>query len=114
MSWDEFWNDDVSKVKYYRKAYKIKKDIENEKLWLQGLYVYEAIADLSPILRTSLDGKSKRPHEYPKKPYALTVDAEKPNSQLRKMDSMKAKVYAWAVGINKQFANASKGVNENE
>ena len=41
---------DCELVKYYRKAAKIKQDLDNQNAWLQGAYFYEALADVSPIL----------------------------------------------------------------
>ena len=55
MTYKEFWEEDVSLAKIYLKAWKLKQKREAEmikwQLWEQGLYIYEAICDVSPILR---------------------------------------------------------------
>ena len=44
MSYEQFWDEAPQLAVAYRKAYKIKREIENEQAWLQGLYVYDAFA----------------------------------------------------------------------
>lgn len=44
MSYEQFWDGHPHLVVAYRKAYKLKREIENEQAWLQGLYVFDAFA----------------------------------------------------------------------
>lgn len=44
MSYEQFWDGTPHLAVVYRKAYKIRREIDNEKAWLQGLYVYDAFA----------------------------------------------------------------------
>ena len=44
MSYTEFWDEPPFLAVAYRKAYRLKREIENEQAWLQGLYVYDAFA----------------------------------------------------------------------
>ena len=44
MSLEQYWDGPPSLAITYRKAYKLKREIENEQAWLQGLYVYDAFA----------------------------------------------------------------------
>ena len=62
MSYDEFWNQDVSLVKAYRKADELRRRRQNVVLWLQGVYVREAL--LSTV-GNMLAGKGATPIEYP-------------------------------------------------
>lgn len=71
MSSDEYWNGDSALTIAYRKAEKIKNDRLNEQLWLQGMYIYEALCDASPLFR-SFGKKGAKAHEYAKEPYSLT------------------------------------------
>lgn len=71
MTYEQYWEGTPSLVKYYREADKIRRDRLNQELWLQGMYVYEAICDASPILH-AFAKKGARPHPYSDKPYALT------------------------------------------
>ena len=63
MTYDQFWNQDVELVKAYREADKIKRDLKNQDMWMQGAYYYEALLDAAPVLRFSLSctlGSGKR------------------------------------------------------
>lgn len=71
MTPEQYWEGDPALVKYYRKADEIRKERINQEKWLQGMYIYEAICDASPILR-SFSKKGTKPHPYAEKPYALT------------------------------------------
>ena len=71
MTADEFWNQDCMLTKYYRKAHEIKQNRKNEELWLQGLYFYEALCDVSPLLHAFAKAGTKA-HPYPTEPYART------------------------------------------
>lgn len=44
MSYEDYWEGPPSLAITYRKAYKLRRETENEQAWLQGLYVYDAFA----------------------------------------------------------------------
>ena len=46
MTYDQYWNDDCQLVKFYRKAHKLKNEQKNQELWLQGMYIYEALCNV--------------------------------------------------------------------
>lgn len=76
MTYDEYWNKDPLLTISYREAYKMKLKRDNEMAWLQGMYVYDAIARLTPILHAFAKRGSK-PEPYPKEPYDLFANDEK-------------------------------------
>ena len=71
MTYDQFWNDDPSLAHYYRQADEIRVERKNQEVWLQGLYVYEAICDVAPILQ-AMAKKGTKARPYPEQPYAIT------------------------------------------
>ena len=72
MTYEQFWEGDPTLVIYYRKADEIRNEKRNQELWLQGLYIYEAICDVSPILH-AFAKKGAKPHPYTTTPYPLTT-----------------------------------------
>lgn len=72
MTYEQFWEGDPTLTIYYRKADEIRNEKRNQELWLQGLYIYEAICDVSPILH-AFAKKGAKPHPYTTTPYPLTV-----------------------------------------
>ena len=72
MTWDQYWNEDSTLVKYYREAYKLRLKERNADLWLQGLYFYHALCDASPLFRFS--NKPQKAYPYLNEPIALTQE----------------------------------------
>ena len=81
MTADQYWNGDCQLVKAYREARKIQQKRKNEELWLQGMYIYEALCDVSPILRAF--SKARKPAPYPEEPYKL---ADRKDEKAKKED----------------------------
>lgn len=73
MTYDEFWNQDVRLVEVYRKAQELREKRRNQELWLQGMYVYEALCDASPMFRFSMKRGTIKPEPYVKEPYPITA-----------------------------------------
>ena len=71
MTFEQYWDGDCTLVKYYRKAEEMRSDRRNQELWLQGMYIYEALCDVSPILH-AFAKKGTKPQPYPSNPYPLT------------------------------------------
>ena len=104
MPTDEYWNGDPQLVKYYRKAAEIKRSERNTELWLQGLYVYEAIMDLSPILRSFV--KNPKPQPYSKAPYPLSEAEKKRREEAEAEEEAKKtqeRLREMALAFNKQL-----------
>ena len=113
MTWEQFWDGDARMPKYYRQADEMRKRRKNEELWLQGAYVYEAIADLVPVLH-AFAKKGAKPQPYLEEPYALTkaeVSDRAEKTKRREYDKKMAKVASWAAAVNQKFAK--KEVAEN-
>ena len=99
MSYDDFWNGDVSMVKAYRKAYELREKRRNMELWLQGMYFYEALCDASPLFRFSMKKGVIKPEPYVKEPYPITeaeVREKEEREAKRKEERLKAEFAAFA------------------
>lgn len=110
MPYELYWRGDCALVKSYRKAAEMNNQKKNQELWLQGLYVYEALCDAAPILNAF--SKADKPHPYPNEPYSLTekeAEEKKERDEQLKYETIKAKTEAWAEKFNAQF---SKGKEE--
>ena len=113
MTYEQFWDGDPWMVRAYKKADEIKQERENQAAWLQGLYIYEAIADLSPILRAF--SKARKPEPYPEEPYTLNTSiskkrqAEKAEEERKKNDQMFIDyMNAWAKRVNENMAKKNQ------
>ena len=71
MTYEQFWEGDPMLCKYYREAEEIRNEKKNQELWLQGMYIYEALCDASPILH-AFAKKGTKPQPFSDKPYPIT------------------------------------------
>ena len=116
MTYDQFWKDDISIATMYRKAFKIKEKREAIKqkwtIWEQGLYIYEALCDVSPILRAF--SKATKPLQYPEKPFKIEelyedkrikmIEDEKKEKE-KEVEIIKTQIYFqnWTKSVQKRF-----------
>lgn len=56
----------------YRKADELRRKRENERLWLQGMYFYDALCRVSPLLHAF--NEHPEAIAYPKRPYPLSLE----------------------------------------
>ena len=107
-------------VTAYRKAQELRDRRRNQELWLQGMYVYEAICDVAPVLH-AFAKKGTRPEPYSKEPYAITEseirEREEREARLRQ-ERIKAEFAAFAERMRKKMPHEahpdSKGGEINE
>ena len=107
MSYDEFWYGDCWVASYYREAWKLKKQQLNEQFWLQGVYIYEALIDVAPILH-AFTKKGTKPLPYPDKPYDFSKDkkqSKKEKKQEIENEKIRAELFLkqWVKDTAKRF-----------
>lgn len=105
MTPEQYWDGDPILTKYYRQADEIRQKRKNQELWLQGMYIYEALCDVSPLLH-AFAKKGTKPSPYPDQPYSLTTKELEEEKKLReKRDREKARRYmeAQMAKLNKRF-----------
>lgn len=101
MTWTQFWIDEPELAIAYRKADAIKKRRKNEELWLEGIYMAEAI---SATVGNMLDGGQK--HLYPSEPIPLTEDERqerREREEKARMERMKAAFIAKSLKVNSKL-----------
>ena len=105
MTYDQYWNDDCTLVKYYRQADRIKSERKNQDAWLQGMYFYDALIRVSPILR-AFARQGTKPEPYVEEAYPISsVAVKEQNDKKERENSEKALCYmqAFMVANNKRF-----------
>ena len=105
MTPEQYWDGDPQLAKYYRKADELKRQRENQKLWLQGMYIYEALCDVAPILR-AFAPKGTKPTPYTDHPYSITTkerEDEKKLQEKRERDKARRYMEAQMAKLNKRF-----------
>jgi hypothetical protein len=110
MTYEQYWNGDCQLVKYYRKAHELRNEQKNQELWLQGLYIYDALCAVAPVFH-AFAKPGTRPLPYSEKPYPLTKEEAVANKEAEEKAARavaKAKFEAWAASLK---LPEHKGVN---
>ena len=84
----------------------------NQELWLQGLYIYEALCDVSPVLH-SMAKKGTKAHPYTEKPYPITEKQRRKEKEQRERNiALKGKrmMEMYMRETNKQFEEVSQPI----
>lgn len=68
MTYDQYWEGDPYMAVAYRKAYRLRRESENESLWLQGLYVFDAF---SAVLENAFAKRGAARQTYLERPIDL-------------------------------------------
>ena len=94
-------------TRYYRKADKLKQERKNQELWLQGMYIYEALCDASPLFQ-SFAKRGTKAHPYRDMPYPLTAEDKEHNEEVHaknKQEDIKAKMLAFMKRHNEKLTD---------
>ena len=118
MTYEDFWHGDVNMVRAYRKADEMKRRRENQTLWVQGLYVRDA---LLCTVGNMFSGKTGKKHEYPEEAYPITEleirEREEREAKIRE-ERIKASFAAFAARMQQKMPQEahpdSKGGEINE
>ena len=105
MTPEQYWDGDCTLVKYYRKAEELRNEKLNQELWLQGMYIYEALCDVAPVLRAFV-AKGTKPAPYSSKPYPLNdkqTKRDEEEKQRKLAEKGKRFMEAMTVSVNKRF-----------
>ena len=110
MTPEQYWDGDCTLPKYFRKAEELRNDKRNEELWLQGMYIYEAICDVAPILH-AFAKKGTKPTPYAAKPYPLNekqIRKDEEEKQRKIAEKGKKFMDALAASVNKKFEGSTQ------
>ena len=107
MSFEEYWYGDPYLAKFYREAYKLKMRYDDVFMWKQGMYIYEALCDVSPILH-AFSKKGAKPLQYRSRPMSEELkenQTEKEKEIEIKNEQLKARIFfdRWAKATQKRF-----------
>lgn len=115
MSPEQFWEGDYTLVIAYREAWKLRLHKENRDMWLQGMYIYEALCDVSPVLH-AFAKRGTKPQEYLHEPIAITqaeIDERREHEKRNRYENMRMQVATWAAQHNIKIAEeTAKEVRE--
>lgn len=105
MTETQYWDGDPALPKYYRKAEEMRRERYNQEAWLQGMYIYDAILRLVPVLH-AFAKKGTKPKPYVEEPYPISKKEQidlKQKKEKKVFDKGKAVMEAFMSMTNKKF-----------
>jgi hypothetical protein len=105
MTEAQYWEGDSTLVIAYREAEEIRRERKNQELWLQGMYIYDAINRISPVLH-AFAKKGTKAQPYIEEPYPLNdkdVQAVKRKQEKKQSDKGLNFMRSLASNTNKKF-----------
>jgi len=107
MPTDEFWNGDVELVKAYRKAWEYKQQQWNIQAYLNGVYTYQAIVRVAPILH-AFAKRGTKPMPYLDKPLEMDTKEQQEIKEQNKSRELQDKIASAFERFNKSFRKKNK------
>jgi len=107
MPTDEFWNGDVELVKAYRKAWEYKQQQWNIQAYMNGLYTYQAIVRVAPILH-AFAKRGTKPIPYPDKPFDMDTKEQQEIKERNKGKELQDKIASAFERFNKNYRKKKK------
>lgn len=93
VSLDEYWHGDPTMLQYYAEAHELKNEQKSREMWLQGLYIYNA---MSVVLQNAFAKKGSVPEKYmePVRVAPLTEEEKQENAE-KERQKIIADLTAW-------------------
>lgn len=108
MSPADYWDGDVTYVKGYREVLERRREWQNQMLWMQGLYFYNALTAVMPAL--SIKSKSTNIEPYLEKPFPITERSVREEREQKEKDQYEKNLSfmkSFAAFANRKFAKKS-------
>ena len=86
MSYTQYWDEPPYLAVAYRKAFKLKRELDNEQAWLQGLYIYDAFA---VCLANAFSKRGANKHNYLERPIDIFPLTEQEKKRREKEEQAK-------------------------
>lgn len=95
MSYSQFWDEPPYLAVAFRKAYRLKREVDNENFWLQGLYMYDAVA---VALQNAFSKRGVKKEKYLERPIDIfpLTEVEKARREEKERKKMQAAMEAMA------------------
>ena len=111
MTFDEYWHSDHTVYKYYRKAWKAKREEENYRDWLLGAYFYNAVGI---AVGNAFRKKGARVQNYLEEPFPIfpLTEKEKQEKEQKELERMDERLHAWVAKLKAQEENNNAGTGQ--
>ncbi len=105
LSYDDFWHSDPFKAKYQLQKFRLELKHKDELMWEQGMYIYEAILQCSPILHPF--SKATNPLPYTEQPHLVKLEQDEKDRQ-QEIENERLKAQIWVQNMARIFQEKFK------
>jgi hypothetical protein len=106
MSYEQYWEQSPYLVVAYRKAYRLRRETENEQAWLQGLYVFDAFA---VVMANVFAKRGSKRQEYLERPIDIYPLTEREKKRRQAEENAKMQAATEAIARKQRQQKKSKG-----
>ena len=106
MTYEQYWDGSPFLAVTYRKAYNLRRQIDNEQAWLQGLYVFDAFA---VCLANAFGKRGAKKQTYIEKPIDILPLTEREKKRREQEENAKMQKAMEAIRREQQRKKKSKG-----
>lgn len=114
MTYEQYWHSDYDVYRFYRKAWKARREEENKRDWLLGAYFYNAVGT---AIGNAFRKKGARVQNYVEEPWPIfpLSKEEAEAKEQKELERMDEQLHAWAQRMKAQEENinASTGSTDN-
>lgn len=115
MTYEEYWRGPAWLARAYREAWEQQEHYKEWERWRQGMYIYDTLLRVAPLLRAFSNGKVDA-GEYPNEPYPLTEKEAKSRQEARDKANYEAYIARMEAASNRELKRraeeAAKGGKE--
>lgn len=102
MPYDLFWYGSLESFGYYAKKAHLEELRADERAWMQGMYIMDAIAQ-------NLAAKKARKGIYPKEPYLLKAQKDQQQTEQTKAAQLYKSLMNWSAGVKARLNKTPPG-----
>lgn len=106
MTYEQYWEQSPCLAVAYRRAYRLKREAENEQAWLQGLYVFDAFA---VCLANAFAKRGSKKQNYIEKPIDIFPLTEREKKRREAEENAKMQAAMEAMVREQRRKKKSKG-----
>ena len=106
MTYEQYWEQSPYLVVAYRKAYRLRREADNEQAWLQGLYVFDAFA---VCLANAFAKRGSKKQNYIEKPIDIYPLTEREKKRREEAENAKMQAAMEAMVREQRRKKKSKG-----
>lgn len=106
MTYEQYWEQSPYLAVAYRKAYRLKREADNEQAWLQGVYVYDAFA---VCLANAFAKRGSKKQTYIEKPIDIFPLTEREKKRRESEENAKMQAAMEAMVREQRRKKKSKG-----